>query len=249
MINLLQIQKDVHGLLMSSQALRRVNILLERKFIVDSQTHIAALWETNRNGGSGCGILIEQPGIETNSNNVSGPPQIVVLTFVSVQNGDAAFATDEAGLIGSGLYAEEMEQFILDALHLQAIGKLGTIQTDGKFSEPARDYPELNARRLTLKIKPIATAQTNRTAPVLAQIQNGVCTLTCATPGSKIVYTLDGSMPSDPAVAIDPITNAVINPLAKVYLQPFAVQSGETLRAAAYAVAFNPGEILSQQIP
>src|SRR6185437_11988933 len=106
-INLLQIQRDVYGLLMSSAALQNVNIVLEQKFIADSQTHIDAIWQTERNGRSGCGILIEVPGINSENNNVSGPPQIVVLTFVSFQNGDMALTPET----GSGLYAEEIEQF------------------------------------------------------------------------------------------------------------------------------------------
>ncbi len=243
MINLLQIQEDIFGLLMSAPQLATVNIVLERKFIMQSELEMDSVWQVNRNGKSGCGILIEVPQIESGGNNVSGPPQIVILTFVSFQNGDAALTPD----IGSGLYAEEVEQYILDALHLQSFGRFGTIQVEGRFSEPARDYQGINARRLTLKIKPLATKQTPRTGPVTVAINEGLATLTAAN-ADKIVYTLDGSFPSDPATAIDPIENTPINPLAVIYTVPFAVQPGETLRAAAYAPGFNPGEILNQQI-
>lgn len=249
MINLLQIQKDIYGLLMSAPQLATVNIALEQKFILQSELQKDSIWQVNRNGKSGDGILIEVPEIESGGNNVSGPPQIVALGFVSFQNGDAALTPETGG----GLYAEEVEQFILDALHLQSFGKFGTIQVDGKFSAPARDYPMINARRLTLKIKPLATKQTPRTAPVNISVDgNNNATLACATSGAKIVYTLDGSFPSDPAVAIDPLSvtpgspNGVpINPASQVYSSPFFLATSQIVRAAAYAQGCNPGEILS----
>lgn len=251
MINLEQIQQDVFGLLMSAPQLATVNIVLEKKFIVQSQIEMDSIWTVQRNGKSGCGILIEVPQIESAGNNMSGPPQNVILTLVSFQNGDAAF-TDE---LGSGLFAEEVEQFVLDALHLQCFGALGTIQADGKLSEPAREYEGINARRLTLKVKPIASRQTPRTAAI--QMDTGdltAVTLSCATPGSVIYYTLDGSFPSNPEIAKVILDNSTvgpipaINPQATLYTGPFAAQSGQVLRAAAYADGFNPGEIRSVTI-
>lgn len=245
MIDLEKIQQDCLGLLMSSKNLASVNIVLEKKFIVQSQIELDAIWVTVRNGKSGCGVLIEVPEIESENGNMSGPPQVVALTFVSFQNGDAAF-TDE----GSGLFAEQVEQFVLDALHLQSFGAFGTVQADkGNLSSPARDYPGINARRLTLKIKPRASAQTPRTSALQLAINNGLATLTCATAGAKIVYTLDGSFPSDPAVAVDPLAAAPINAASQIYAAPFAVASGQNIRAAAYADGFNPGEILNQTVP
>lgn len=227
---------------MSAPQLQNVYIALERKLLIASQEEIDAAVLLNRNGRSGCGIIIEVPEIESTNNNVSGPPQNVVMKFVSIQNGDAALTPQTGG----GLTAEEIEQFVIDALHLQSFGKFGTIQVDGKFSGPAPDYPGVNARRLTLKTKPLATRQTPRTAPVLLTLQpDGVTVvLACNTPGATIIYTLDGSMPSNPAVAIDPISNQPINPNSQVYAAPFQIVAGATVRAAAYAPGFNPGEIL-----
>lgn len=251
MIDLEQIQQDLLGLLLSAPQLANVNIVLEKKFIVQSQIEMDSVWTVNRNGKSGCGILIEVPAIESAGNNISGPPQNVVLTFVSFQNGDAAF-TDQ----GSGLFAEQVEQFILDALHLQSFGALGTVQADGKLSEPARDYDGINARRLTLKIKPKASRQTPRTAALqIVTTDLTAVTLSCATAGAKICFTLDGSFPSDPDVAKVILDNSPVGPIpalntaSTIYTGPFAVQSGQTIRAAAYADGFNPGEILSVTIP
>jgi hypothetical protein len=247
MINLNQIQEDCLGLILSAPQLATVNVVLEKKFIVDSQLEIDAIWLTVRNGRSGCGVLIEVPEIESAGNNMSGPPQNVILSFVSFQNGDAAFTPE----LGSGLFAEEVEQLLIDLLHLQSFATLGTIQVDGKISEAAREYPGINARRLTLKIKPRASRQTPRTAAIVCAIEDGSATLTCATEGAKIVYTLDGSFPSDPAVAIAPLSipPAPLNAESTIYSAPFTVQSGAVIRAAAFADGFNPGEILNTTAP
>lgn len=245
MIDLIQVQADVFGLLMSSPELANVNIVLERKFIVDQTVEMDAVWQTPRNGKSGCGVLVEEPDISTRDSNVSGPPQVVDLSFVCFQNGDAAFTPG----YGSGLFAAEVEQHVLDALHLQSFGRLGTIQAEGKHSSPARDYPGINARRLTLKVKPLATRQTPRTAGPQASVDAGVCTLTTATAGADIWFTTDGTFPADSRTALDPISNEAVNAASSLYLAPFAVSSGQIIRAAAYKTGFNPGEVLYYTVP
>jgi hypothetical protein len=251
MIDLIQIQEDVFGLLMSAPQLQTVNIVQERKFILSHDIARGAVWQTVRNGKSGCGILIEEPDVISDSPNVTGPPQSVLLAFVCCQNGDAAFSS-----LGSGLYAAQMEQFVIDALHLQNIGGLGSLQVKGNFSSPARDFPGLNARRMWAAMTPFNVAQTPRTAPAIAVIANGICTLSCASGGALICYTLDGSFPSNPTIAIDPlsVTNASpngapINSGSTLYTAPFPVTSGQTLRAAAYAPAANPGQIMLLTVP
>jgi len=250
MIDLIQIQNDVYGLLMSAPQLAVVNIVAERKFIMQQEIEVDAIWQNIRNGKSGCGILVEQPDVISDSPNVTGPPQSVQLSFVCFQNGDAAF-TD----MGSGLFAEQMEQFVIDALHLQNIGGLGSLVVRGNFSSPARDYPGINARRMRVAMTPFNAAQSLRTAPIVAAINAGLCTLTCATTGSVVYYTLDGSFPSNSAIAVDPISVTVasagdpVNKNSTLYTAPFVVASGQVLRAAAYASGMNPGQILFQKIP
>ena len=278
MIDLIQVQKDLYGLLMSAPQLATVNIVEERKFIVEKEIEVDAIWQTNRPlsgiNYSGCGLLIEMPDIECDSNNVTGPPQTVVLSFVSFQNGDAAFIKPVAGgglvgdgdtpsfpiapipIAGSGLFAEQIEQFLVDLLHLQCIGGIGTMRVTGRFSEPARDYPGINARRTKIQMTPKQTAHTLRTSIVTVAINDEVATLTCATAGAAIYFTLDGSFPSNPTIAIKPlsVTEATpngepVNPNSNLYVAPFAVQSGQCIRAAAYLNGLNPGQIIKINVP
>ena len=246
MIDLIQIQEDIFGLLMSAPQLQTVNIVPERKFISAQDVKREAIWQTVRNGKSGCGILIEEPEVICDAPNLTGPPQSVQLSFVCCQNGDAAL-----GSLGAGFYAAQLEQFIVDALHLQNIGGLGSLQVKGNFSSPACDFPGINSRRMRVSMTAFNTAQTPRTAPVIAAIIDDVCTLTCATSGALIYYTLDGSFPSNTAVAVEPLSvsdatpnGTPINSSSHLYAAPFAIVPGQTLRAAAFAPGLNPGQIL-----
>lgn len=245
MIDLNQCQDDCYGLLMSLPQLRTVNIVEERKFIMESQLDMDAVWQTVRNQCSGDGLLIEVPAILCDSDGVSGPPQTVEFSFVCFQNGDAALVPlDNTGHGGGGLFAEQIEQFLVDALHLQAIGGLGTLRVVDRFSAPARDYPGINARRTRITMTPKATNQTPRTGPVVPAQTAGNVTLACATAGAVIYYTLDGTFPSNPAVAVNPLTKVPVNPGSTRYAGAIAVATGQVLRAAAYVPGYNSGEIL-----
>ena len=258
MIDLIQIQKDLYGLLMSAPQLATVNIVEERKFIVDQQIQVDAIWQTIRNGASGDGLLIEMPDVICDSNGVSGPPQIVVLSFVSFQNGDAAFTPATPGApAGGGLFAEQIEQYLIDILHLLTLGGIGTMQVTGHFSEPARDYAGLNARRTKINITPSAKPQqTPRTSIVTVSINAGMATLATATAGAAIYYTLDGSFPSNPNIAILPLTvtpatpdGEPVNASSTLYAAPFAIASGQMIRATAYLNGYNPGQIINVIAP
>lgn len=256
MIDLIQVQDDLYGILMSAPQLASVNIVEERKFMLGSGISIDAIWQTVRNNCSGNGLLIEMPEITCDSDSVTGPPQQVELSFVSFQNGDAAFipVTQIAGppastLAGGGLFAEQLEQYLIDILHLLNIGGIGTMRVTGRFSAPARDYAGINARRTKLIMSPKQTAQTARVALPIITVNAGVCTLSSATPGAAIYYTLNGSFPSNITMAIDPlaIPPAPINPNSNLYTAPFNVQAGQLVRAVAYLNAMNPSPLTHLQ--
>jgi len=234
MIDLIQVQDDLYGILMSAPQLATVNIVEERKSLVGSEINIDAIWQAVRNRCSGNGLLIEMPGIICDSDGVTGPPQQVELSFVSFQNGDAAFVS-----LGSGLFAEQIEQYLVDILHLLNIGGIGTLRVIGRFSSPVRDYPGVNARRTKIVMTPRQTAQTTRTAPVTISLSGGSAILACATPGAAIYYTADGSFPSNPTIALAPLSTAPINASSRLYDMPFAVTSGQVIRAAAYLPGCN----------
>ena len=243
MIDLIQVQDDLYGILMSAPQLATVNIVEERKFLVNSELEIDAIWQTVRNGCSGDGLLIEIPDIISDSDGVTGPPQQVDLSFVSFQNGDTAFIMPGGG----NLFAEQIEQHLVDVLHLLNIGGIGTMRVTGRFSTPARDYAGINARRTKIVMTPKQTAQTTRVVLPIISVTAGVCTITCATPGAAIYFTVDGSFPSNPTIAVDPLRNVPINAKSQPYTAPFAVTAGQLIRAAAYLNGYNVSPIAKLQ--
>ena len=250
MIDLVQLQDDLYGLLMSAPQLASVNIVEERVFLIEHQLRTDAIWQTIRNGRQGCGLLIEMPGVHVDSGNVSGPPQVVELSFVSFQDGDMAFIpAHPGGPSGSGLFAEQIEQFLIDLLHLQYLQGVGTLTVEGAFSSAARDYPLVHARRTKLSCTPKQTAQTPRTAAVQVSLNAGLAALACSTMGATLWYTLDGSFPCNAAVAVDPLTGLPVNGNATPYSAPFAIQSGQVIRAAAYQPGLNIGPVTLFTVP
>lgn len=244
MMDLVQLQADLLGLLMSAPALANVNVVSERKFLVQSEINFDTLWTTPRNGRSGTGILIEMPSIEVPGKQTPGPTQNLRPTFVVFQNGDAALEPTT----GSGLAAETICQLVLDTLHMQELQGIGTLYAIDRAVEPAREYEFVHAYRVALFLKSAASNQTQRTAPVVLTIDYGNAYLACATADAEIWYTLDGSFPTH-SRAVEPVSDTTLNPSAKLYTGPFPATSGQTLRAAAYADGFNPGQILNTTIP
>jgi len=253
MIDLIQLQDDLYGILMSAPQLAPVNIVQERAFLVKSNLEKDVIWQTARNGRTGNGLLIEIPKILCDSDGVSGPPQQVELSFVSFQNGDAAFIPpttipgQATPVIGGGLFAEQVEQFLVDILHLLNIGGVGSLRVAGQFSSPARDYPGVNARRTRILMTPRQTAQTARVALPIISLSNGTCTIICGTVGAVVYYTLDGSFPSNPSVALTPSSNTAINANSKPYTAPFSVAGGQLIRAAGYLAGYNLSLVVKYQ--
>lgn len=243
MIDLLQLQEDSLGLLMSAPKLTNVNVVLERKLVMQSQVELDTIWITPRNGRSGTGILVEMPTVDVPGKQSVGPQQNLHASFVAFQNGDMALTPE----IGSGLTAEEIAQRILDTLHMQELQGVGTLYAIDRAIEPAREYEFIQAYRVSLFIKSSVANQTQRTAPVTISVNAGEATLACATSGVAIYYTLDGSFPCA-AAAQNPVTNESINSGSQLYSAPFAVTSGQVLRAAAFKDGYNAGQIAQQTI-
>lgn len=243
MIDLVQLQDDLLGLLMSAPALANVNIVQERKFLVQSEVNFDSLWTVQRNGRSGTGILIEMPTIDVPGKQTPGPTQNLRPSFVVFQNGDAALEPST----GSGLVAETICQLVLDTLHMQELQGIGTLYAIDRAVEPAREYEFVHAYRVALFLKSAAANQTQRTAPVTVTDNAGTVTLACATADAEIWYTLDGSFPSH-SRAVEPVSDTTINSSSILYTAPFAVTSGQIVRAAAYADGYNAGQIARQTI-
>lgn len=238
MIDPYQMQEDFYQALLSAGQFRTVNVVNERKLLVESELEIDAIWATNRNGCSGNGILVEELIISSQKPDAPAPILEITFPIVCFQNGDAALVPN----IGGGFYAQRLAIMVMDLFYQWSVEGAMTL-FNGRSYERAKEYQFVNAIRVLPKIGIKASALTQRCGFVSAALANNQCTLTCATAGATIVYTLDGSFPAWPVNALDPISGAPVNPAATIYNASFAVQAGQTIRAIAYINGLNMGPV------
>lgn len=236
------LQNDCLHLLLSAPALHAVNIIEERKFLMLSDVEISALWMNPRTpaGPTGAGIIVEMVKARVTDQNVSGPVFDLQLGFAVLEERNLNLTPGA----GTGLTAEQICQLILDCLHLQSLGGIGTLRATG--IAPATDWIDADsgiiAHRAQLELKN-PRSQTQRCAPVAMAVEDGLCTLTCATNEAQI-YFINGGF--DPAGnALEPGMPAPSNTGggAQLYEAPFAIQAGQIIRACAFKPALNQGPV------
>jgi len=229
------LQDDLATMLLSHPLLKQVNVTQERKFLLDSDLNISALWQSPRNNGAGMGIIVEDLRPIVEDENTPGPICNLNCGFVIL--GERNLASTPGA--GCALHPEQIEQIIVDLFHHKTIQPYGQMRASGRCGEPANDWIDdrtgVYARRVTLKLLN-ARKQTD-TCDLVAITQNsGTITLTttCADPSVQIFYTLDGSCPAN---------DSGINPQTQLYSTPFSAVSGTIVRAAAFAASLNQSAI------
>lgn len=241
MNDFLQQQRDLAQILLSDPRLFNINVAMRHELLDDTALKrlpdktLAAevlVYITPRNGKKGCGIIVERPEFNVQSPNVTGPQGDIVCEFLVLCD----TLTNESPTQGTGLTANRVAQTILDILHLHADNGIGTYQARGQAIIAATDFEPLEAYRVRLAVT-TKRIQTTRCGPVTASLASSTMTLTCPTSGAEIRYTLDGSFPARTG-----------NPASQIYSAPFAVESGMTLRAVAYADNLNLGPVTNAQI-
>ena len=211
----------------------KLNIVQERKFLVDSTVAVDAIWQTPRAGRSGAGLLVEMPKIRVPKPNSQVNELQVSVVILEERNLNLTPVT------GTGVAAEKWSATALEFLRGWIIGQAGGITPDAEAVTPARDWfneeTGVIAYRVsfTLKLSRVIIA---RCAPVAVAVDALTVTLTTATGDAEIYYTLDGTAPGS------------ANPAAMKYTEPFAVAADIVVLAAAYAPGKFPSNIAAQTI-
>ena len=236
--DLVRLQEDLAQGLLSEPALACIQIVSYRKLRLRSEIDWSAVYTTPRQGRAGCGVVVEMPSFEVLHPGVPGPVGNLVLSFVVVEEPNLNLEP----ATGTGLSAETVAQFILDSSHQWEIGGVGvmsavkeairglwrTEDVRGMVGQSslrevvwdAQRYHGLVAYRVKLQMQ-AAGVPLPRVATPIAQASGAVITLSCATEGADIYYTLDAGFPGPG------------NEGAVKYQGPFAA-TGARLRYAAY---------------
>lgn len=243
MTDFVQVQNDLAHALLSCDALNPVNVLQWRKLRLEAEIARDALWQTIRNGRSGAGILVEMPEFRVERPNLAGPEAVLIIGFSVCEEPNTNCAPET----GTQLSAEEICQLILELFHGQRLnGSLGfALQAGVNAIRPTEEWgPGVLSYKVELTTR-IARTQTNRAAMPTISVTDGLATLACATSEAEIRYTLTAA--SAPAVE-DGNFPGRSNPAAQIYTAPFAVQSGDLLRCAAYKPALLGSDVNAQLI-
>jgi hypothetical protein len=195
---------------------------------------------TPRNGKVGAAAIVLMPSGTADNTNVTGPIMRWSIGVVAMEQDDL-----NMGAIGTGLTAEDVGLLVLDTMHLDCDQSHGTLFASNAAMGPESEYtfPGCIAYRVTLTLSAGKNTQTPRCALPQVAVANGLATITCATAGADIRYTLDGSFPTS-NVAGDAANKSSVGHTA-----PFAVASGQVLRVAAYADGFNKSTTINYLVP
>jgi hypothetical protein len=253
-IPLVQSQSDIWLALMSTPALRNINIVLWRKLRIESEIGISALWQTPRNGVSGAGILIEMPRWEYLNPNVPGGDARFIFPITVVEEPNVNFTPGS----GTLLSAEDVSQLVIDALDGAQILDFGELTAARDCMKPSTEPAFQSLVAYDLQLQAMITRSITRRCdpPTISQVgQTLVLTNGANTPNAAIYYTLDGSFPSGPDAQLpDPATPGswkAANPNSLLYLDPITVASGSTVNlrwSAHQGPEFNQSYVGSAQV-
>lgn len=233
MTNIVQLQEDITHALLSAETLLPVNIIQWRKMRMESDIALETIWQTPRAGRSGAGIIVEMPEFVVDKPNLAGPQAAILLPIAVLEEPNLNMSP----ATGTNLSAEEIAQYILEALHgVRFNGSVGfTLFAAPQAIQPADEFPGVLAYRVRLAVT-FPREQRNRVDMPAILVDTLTVTLSCGTADAVIHYTLDSTFPGPS------------NPSALIYEGPFTVDSGTLVRAAGYKTELSGSFVNAQTI-
>ena len=228
MLDLLQAQSDLFGVLVNSPQLANFNIVLQRKEQLQSETYMATALTTPRNGCAGIAIIVEMPESACDEQNVPGPILDWMFPVWILENPQLNFARAISNASkGSGVACEQVMQIVFDEVHHYADERLSTFVPAPKSHVAAPLGTVALGYRLMFRLQKAKNTQTLRTGQVKIIVGSNTVDFVCAADLlASIYYTLDGSFPGPSNSA------AVLYTGASVTTTPYI---GQVVRVRAYA--------------
>lgn len=201
---------------------------------IQQQVNNALACLLRKGGKGGAAVLFLMPAADADKPNVSGP-QLKLTYTIRVQEDPIA----NFGPHGTRKTAEEIALHVLQLFHLVRLNGGNCLSADPDALtpiEPTRETAGLVTYNVRLtQLAPLAPPR--QVAMPLIAVAEGLVTLTCATGGARIFYTVDGSYPS------------AVNPAATLYAAPFAAPTSALLRAAAEVAGSPQSDIAQSSFP
>lgn len=221
------LQDDVKGRLENHDFFSDVPVLLQRAGNIDNEVERALNCLNEKTGKMGACLIVLMPETEAPEENLPGPPIEIV---ISVQVYELTLVNEDTANGGTGKDAESLANVVLNLLHLYAPYHLGNVLVaDRKPIRPVKIEGAVSYL-VMLRLRTGLENPQKVATPTLTE-EDGLYTLTCATAGATIYYTIDGSHPGP------------VNEEAIEYTAPFAEPATGTLvRWVAYKSGFVPSD-------
>lgn len=217
-------EEALYYALKSNDLFAQLNIVLERRFRVDKEVALAAIWQTVTNSATGCGVLVEMPKLLVPQPN----SQVNHLLFGAVVFEERNINwTPGTGTLHS---AEYWSQLILEFMRGWIIGQMGGLVAEPTAISPAEDWIKEDDGILCYRAavsQKLSRPVYQRCAPPALTLAGYQVTLIPQS-GTTIYYSTDGSFPGNPAAMAEDTSNS------QAYTAPFTVASGTLVQWAAY---------------
>lgn len=216
---LLRVQEDCYSRILAHAWFADVAAILERRAHTEQEIHKLLSTVKGRGGKVGAALLVQRPVFFPGPDDRSGRGTLIQ-AFTVLEH-----PTLNAGDLGTGKSAEEIATELFLLFHLAAVSlpnQAFDIAPGGSIV-PDDSFPGLNAWEVRFALRTSPGAEPRCGQPLI-EPDSGAgsqsVTLTTATSGASIYYTLDGTYPR--------AGNGTL------YSAPFAPGAGKTLRAVAY---------------
>lgn len=223
MSEILQHQKDIEAFLNSHAAFQYILTLRQGAdedagdALLEDRVKKALAGQIPKNGKFGLVCVIGMPEATTTMENAAGPIENWKCVLQLIENQ----ANNRAAATGTGTRADDLCETVKRLLHLQCLDGTHEIIVTG--SQIDDELPAtLTGWLVTLESRAHALEPMVKTAKPQISVNNPNLTITCATAGAEIRYTVDGSYPGSSA---------------SLYSTPVdvgALPSGTVIRAAAF---------------
>jgi len=217
------LQADVTALLMAVPGLATATVLPDNEGDIEARVVRALGTLTTTGGKLGLCVVVLLPELEDAEKNLPGPVFGVKVEVQTLEN-----VLFNRGTKGTGIRSSQAALRVLGALHHQVLGT-HTLYADKSPVNPVKVKTGHVSHAVTLHLSLSGLQGPGKPLAVVPKMVDGELELACATAGSSIYYTTDGTYPS---------------PAANLYEGPIGgLTEGEFIRTAAYAPDLNPGDV------
>lgn len=226
---LLSTKRDVHHRLLGDEFFANVPILLDDEGDLTRRGEVEAGPRNVRNGKTGACVVVA--GVAVVQVEQTGTPTPIMTLAVEIEILEDVLinAGQDGTLRNAGVIAARLVQTLHMSHYDHRFSGLRLADTGG-IRELLADEAGVRGFVMRFTASSAMFEAVDTVASVAVAVASNLATMSCATSGASIYYTLDGTYPGSG------------NPDARLYAAPVAVTAGQQIRVAAEKSGMNPSK-------